>query len=533
MQMMIVSSDRSAVRAFKTFLSASSMGQADVFSAGSTQQAETILRVEQIALLALDLDLEEPALNFLSTAMMRYGTFSVLLFGGTPSAELMRAALRLNVCDYLPKPLTEDAIGRSLCLLIDRQKQAVAEAQEKRFCTYWKENRLSVQELFWKNLCLGRITNRPELIKRRAENCGIQIDEDSAYVMVLISIKNFEEVTEKWGGELCETAIQNLARGLVKGDSHDSQVIVIYTRVVIILSEKEAPLFAERAPELIEKCSKLLSAEILCYVSSRIFCEEMAETYAGLLRFSKDDVLCQEQVRLVEKSTMLEMQKSRRQEGPVRLPEEWAKLVESEQTEQLVEKMRNFLTMLARQNRLDERNFRILQQDLLQMFFTAMEQKELKAHQLYENEAVYQYYKTAVFSIDGMCLWIRNCMDLMQKLAAQQKTGQKENIAARVKALIKADLKTETSRSRLADALNLNADYINRVFKQETGETIKGYTIRKRMERAQQLLKDTDLPISEVAMQVGYDNFSHFIRMFRKATGYTPSQYKLLFPQKV
>lgn len=526
MQMMIVSSDRSAVRAIKTFMSASAMGRSEIFSAGSTQQAETILKVEEISLLVLDLDLSEPVLSFLSSVSLRSGAFSVLLIGGTPSAELMRAALRLKVCDYLPKPLSEDAIGRALCLLIDRQKERIAMAQEERFAAYWKENRVSVQELFWKNLCLGRMTNRPELIKRRAENCGIQIDEDGKYALVLISIKNIEEVTENWGNELCETAIQNLARGLIKGDSHDSQVIVIYTRVVIILGEQELPLFQERAAQLVEKCRTLLSAEILCYISERIFCEEMAETYAGLLRFSKDDVLCQERVRTVEKAAFYRGEKERKKEEPVKLPEEWAKLVESEQTEALVGKMRSFLTALARKNRLDERNFRILQQDLLQMFFTAMEQKELKAHQLYENEAVYQYYKTAVFSIDGMCLWIRNCMDLLKRLTERQKSGPKEQIAARIKAIIKADLKTEINRERLMKELNLNPDYINRVFKQETGETVKGYTIRKRMAEAQRLLKDTELPISEVALQVGYDNFSHFIRMFRKETGYTPRKYK-------
>jgi len=95
--------------------------------------------------------------------------------------------------------------------------------------------------------------------------------------------------------------------------------------------------------------------------------------------------------------------------------------------------------------------------------------------------------------------------------------------------MIKENLKTGISRKEIARELNLNPDYVNRIFKKETGMTVKEYAIKKRMKQAEHLLKHSDLPVSGIAAEVGYDNFSHFIRMFRKETGYTPKQYKKRF----
>ena len=102
-------------------------------------------------------------------------------------------------------------------------------------------------------------------------------------------------------------------------------------------------------------------------------------------------------------------------------------------------------------------------------------------------------------------------------------------LAGRIKGMIKENLKTGISRKEIARELNLNPDYVNRIFKKETGMTVKEYAIKKRMKQAEHLLKHSDLPVSGIAAEVGYDNFSHFIRMFRKETGYTPKQYKKRF----
>ena len=87
-----------------------------------------------------------------------------------------------------------------------------------------------------------------------------------------------------------------------KGECPDQPGHCDHTRVVVILDEREGERFREVGPRLVERCQEMLGAQILCYVSENIFCEEMEKTYSGLLRFSKDDVLCQESIQYVKKS---------------------------------------------------------------------------------------------------------------------------------------------------------------------------------------------------------------------------------------
>ena len=64
------------------------------------------------------------------------------------------------------------------------------------------------------------------------------------------------------------------------------------------------------------------------------------------------------------------------------------------------------------------------------------------------------------------------------------------------------------------------------MFKQQTGETFKDYVLLEKMNMAKTLLEHSRLSISIVASKVGYDNFSHFSRMFKKITDMTPQEYR-------
>ena len=78
----------------------------------------------------------------------------------------------------------------------------------------------------------------------------------------------------------------------------------------------------------------------------------------------------------------------------------------------------------------------------------------------------------------------------------------------------------------VAEHVNLSSEYFTRLFKKETGQNIKDYIIQAKIEAAQDLLARSDIPVSLVALEMGYDNFSHFTQLFKKACGVTPSEYR-------
>ena len=87
-------------------------------------------------------------------------------------------------------------------------------------------------------------------------------------------------------------------------------------------------------------------------------------------------------------------------------------------------------------------------------------------------------------------------------------------------------LNENMSISEIADAVYLNPQYFMRLFKKETGKSVLEFITESRLNNAKNLLIKTNLPITEVALNVGYDNFSYFSKMFKRNTGVSPSEYR-------
>ncbi len=91
---------------------------------------------------------------------------------------------------------------------------------------------------------------------------------------------------------------------------------------------------------------------------------------------------------------------------------------------------------------------------------------------------------------------------------------------------IRANLNKNISRSDVANHVHLNEEYFSRLFKQYTGETFKDYLQIEKMKMARNLLEHSNLSISIIASKVGYDNFSHFSKMFKKVVDKSPQEYR-------
>ena len=84
----------------------------------------------------------------------------------------------------------------------------------------------------------------------------------------------------------------------------------------------------------------------------------------------------------------------------------------------------------------------------------------------------------------------------------------------------------------IAEEVHLNAQYLMRLFKKEMGLSILEYITDERIKLAKELLVRTDYPINQVADSVGYGNYSYFTKVFRRACGESPKQYRQSHAQK-
>jgi len=77
-----------------------------------------------------------------------------------------------------------------------------------------------------------------------------------------------------------------------------------------------------------------------------------------------------------------------------------------------------------------------------------------------------------------------------------------------------------------AEELSISPVYLSELFKQQTGVTFRAYLLQVRMAVAIKLLKDPTLKVYEVSYKVGYNKVEHFVKLFKKEYGMTPSEYR-------
>lgn len=108
--------------------------------------------------------------------------------------------------------------------------------------------------------------------------------------------------------------------------------------------------------------------------------------------------------------------------------------------------------------------------------------------------------------------------DLSQGLTPQQ--------MRRVIDYIQAYLGQDLSLEALAHQAGYSPYHFARLFRQTTGMSPHHFVLQLRIERAQQLLKERDLPLADIALESGFANQSHFTRAFKQHLGLTPRTYQ-------
>ncbi|HAX50535.1 MAG TPA: DNA-binding response regulator, partial [Lachnospiraceae bacterium] len=74
-----------------------------------------------------------------------------------------------------------------------------------------------------------------------------------------------------------------------------------------------------------------------------------------------------------------------------------------------------------------------------------------------------------------------------------------------------------------------NPTYFSSLFKKETGTTFMEYLLEIRLNKAKELLKETNLSVAAICERVGYTDLKHFQKIFKREMEVSPNQYRKLY----
>ncbi len=129
-------------------------------------------------------------------------------------------------------------------------------------------------------------------------------------------------------------------------------------------------------------------------------------------------------------------------------------------------------------------------------------------------------------TLDELELFLEDFLSKCAEAAADIKKKQHRELTEKIKELIRLRYSEDLSVRDIAVTVYLSPNYLSTVFKEETGITIIEYLTQIRMDAAQEMLREGDVRIQEVARAIGYNNVQSFIRFFKKAYRMTPVEYR-------
>lgn len=115
---------------------------------------------------------------------------------------------------------------------------------------------------------------------------------------------------------------------------------------------------------------------------------------------------------------------------------------------------------------------------------------------------------------------------LVHAAIAEKRERKTRNVVVQIQKYMQEHYARDLTIAEIAGSVYLTTTYVCLLFKQETGMTINEYLIDVRIGRAKQMLADPRNKLYDICFAVGYKDPSYFSKLFKKQTGYAPTEYR-------
>ncbi len=145
-----------------------------------------------------------------------------------------------------------------------------------------------------------------------------------------------------------------------------------------------------------------------------------------------------------------------------------------------------------------------------------------------QNVFDYLVKPTSYADLENLFTRLRDFLDARHPLEQQPPAEPEyQDIVHKMRQLGRDHIEDGFSLEKAAEALSMSPAYLSRLFKQQCGQNYSDFLTELRIRRAKELLADPTVKVYEAGYRVGYKNTQHFYKIFKQATGMTPTEYRL------
>jgi two-component system response regulator YesN len=255
------------------------------------------------------------------------------------------------------------------------------------------------------------------------------------------------------------------------------------------------------------------------FIGEAVIPEQLLGEWEQLDRLADSDVGYASQ--LVWLGDVSEKEPSDRPEFPTM--QNWKLMLIQEKWDAVKNEISSSLYCLAEQGSIDVRWMSAFRDSFLQMVCEVMQVHGIPAPQILSTPLSGEEFERAASNLQIMTGW---CGQILDRIAEFNTTEKADTVVKRAQKYILQNLDKELTRDSIANHVFVSGGYLGKLFKKEIGMNLPEYINSERMALAAKLLEQTELNITNIAMDVGFSNFPYFSTQFKRYSGLSPVEYR-------
>lgn len=430
----------------------------------------------------------------------KFPDMQIVFFSGYDDFEYVKQALSIQAVDYILKPVNPEEFTKVISFVMKKM-------DEKKVINQYNQQFLRVY-------ALTRLLNQMPLEKLKSEYQEKELLFLESYKRMLII-----EFQEDFFGKKVE-GVHELNRELKNVISVPYELIDINPAQGIVLfqeEDKEEAYFREVAKCIHFMIEKEYFVQCFVAISAPISTpEKIGTVYQQTEEYLED--------RFFYKDTYiypLEVNERKEERVPVNVNQIIQAIEDDIKFRDVFSLQKNVEILLSKCENNEFSSYiytRFVCANLIKTLFQGFpDQKDLLEKKV---EEIYKYRHFSLIK--------KSLMEIMNELIKSLESQQDlpKHMIAIVEKYIHEHYMDVLSLDILADKVYLTPHYLSSIFSQEKGIGINKYIKKVRMDKAEELLRTTNMKINDICKAVGYTNLSYFCKTFRNELGVTPEKYR-------
>ncbi|REE81009.1 YesN/AraC family two-component response regulator [Paenibacillus taihuensis] len=475
-------------------------------------------------------DVRMPGMNglqFASRLKRMYPNVKYIFISGYEDFDAARNAVDVNAVAYLMKPINKETLMQTIAGAIGRieeEKHRVQEGDKLRHQV--EENMPVLREQLLRDLLLGIEPVDGERTIQQAQSFGLALPTSRTAVMIL-KVKELSPDSEEAEPLKAVTVHRELSRII----QEETGLPAVMTREgeYTVLVPSSPILSPEEAEEHVEQ----LAASWMQQLN-----RTTGLTYAIGIALAEDGIRsCHRYCRLARMAASRSMysdvpsvmwhedHEDSRDEFPIALHRSKEELTEAIITSD-TEKIEAIIRACFQNKAMKKEQAWFVAVDLLTTALHTLAEKRELMKAAFEQEKAPWDKLMHMETIDSLVSWVIVYVQNISELIRKNQGNKHEHIVQTIKQWVKSEYMTDITIDSIASRVFLAPGYVRKLFKNQTGMTLKEYIVQTRMKCASELLRQPERKVNEVAAAVGYENVSYFCAVFKSFYGLSPGEFK-------